>query len=351
VLEVRAVTPRGSKEKSGRVIRVSLTDGKILDPNAELEGDKLPVRPYRGPDHLPDQEPATREGYIPSLDPVREEGKLTVQAPPPPAKLTLVKSGFTKLDSPAWVQAANCLTIADLEPEPGKLFRLDGDKMSDLRAERGRAKGGPDGLWYGVIGGKLVSWNLSDDPKVLLAKAPGDKELSLNDITVSSNGFIYFTTLKDPDKGRLTAVNLKSGVATVCFDGDEHPELSNPNGIAASPDGKALFVVISNYKDRKRAGIYRFSIREDGTLDVAAGKTAKWASPTGPDGIAFGPDGNLYATDGNLVRAYGPGGKEIGKVQIPKDSGTNITFGGPDGRTMYVTTSKALYAGTVKEDR
>lgn len=99
VLEVRAVTPRGSKEKSGRVIRVSLTDGKILDPNAELEGDKLPVRPYRGPDHLPDQEPATREGYIPSLDPVREEGKLTVQAPPPPAKLTLVKSGFTKLDS------------------------------------------------------------------------------------------------------------------------------------------------------------------------------------------------------------------------------------------------------------
>ncbi|MBM3829897.1 MAG: hypothetical protein FJ406_05105, partial [Verrucomicrobia bacterium] len=40
VLEVRAVTPRGSKEKSGRVIRVSLTDGKILDPNAELEGDK-----------------------------------------------------------------------------------------------------------------------------------------------------------------------------------------------------------------------------------------------------------------------------------------------------------------------
>lgn len=247
--------------------------------------------------------------------------------------------------------AAKCLTITDLEPEPGKLYRLDGDKMSELRAERGRAKVGPGGLWYGLLGDKLVSWNLKDEPKVLLAKAPGDRELSLNDNTVSSNGFVYFTTLKDPEKGRLTAVNLKSGVATVCFDGVEHPDLSNPNGIAASPDGKALFVVISNYKDRKRAGIYRFPIQEDGTLDVATGKKAKWASPAGPDGIAFGPDGNLYATDGNLVRAYDSDGKEVGKVAIPKDGGTNISFGGPDGRTMFVTTNKALYAGRLEEKK
>lgn len=185
VLEVRAVTPRGSKEKSGRVIRVSLTDGKILAADANLEGDKLPVRPYRGPDHLPDQEPTTREGYIPSLDPVREEGKLISQAPPPPAKLTLLKDGFTKLDAPAWVPAAKCLTITDLEPEPGELFRLDENKLV-LRDERGRGKVGPDGLWYGLLGDKLVSWNLKDEPKVLLAKAPGDRGLSLNDITVST---------------------------------------------------------------------------------------------------------------------------------------------------------------------
>ena len=73
------------------------------------------------------------------------------------------------------------------------------------------------------------------------------------------------------------------------------------------------------------------------------------ASPAGPDGIAFGPDDNVYTPDGNLVRAYGRSGKEVGKVAIPKDSGTNISFGGIDGCIMYVTTNKALYAGRLEE--
>ena len=36
-------------------------------------------------------------------------------------------------------------------------------------------------------------------------------------------------------------------------------------------------------------------------------------------------------------------------VAIPKDSGTNISFGGIDGCMMYVTTNKALYAGMLEE--
>ena len=349
VLEFRITPPRAAKDKSGRVMRVSLTDGTIIPPETKLEGDKLPVRPYRGSDHLPDGEPPTREGYVPSLDPVREEGKVTFRAPPPLVTLSRLKDGFSKLDTPAWVPAANCLAFTDLDT--GKMYRLDGDKMSDLRADSGRGKVGPDGLWYGVIGGKLVSWNLKDEPKVLLAKAPGEKELSLNDLTISKNGSLYFTTLKDPEKGRVTAVNVKTGAATVCFDCEEHPELSNPNGIAASPDGKAIFVAVSNYKDRKRAGIYRFPVKDDGTLDVAAAKKSKWAAPGAPDGIAFGPDGRLYCTDGNLVRVYGPDGKEAGTVKIPQDSGTNLAFGGPDGRTLFVTTNKALFAGRLEENK
>ena len=50
-----------------------------------------------------------------------------------------------------------------------------------------------------------------------------------------------------------------------------------------------------------------------------------------------------------IRRTYGRSGKEVGKVAIPKESGTNISFGSIDGCMMYVTTNKALYAGRLEE--
>ena len=343
VLEFRVTPSRAAKDKSGRVVRVSLIDGKILPDDAKLKGDNLPVRPFRGADYPPDNEPKTRESYVPSLDPVREEGKLTWMAPPPLVDLKLVKGDFKKLDTPAWLPSEKCLAFTDLDA--GKLYRLDGEKVTEWRAG-GRGKMGPDGQWYGIIDGKLVAWKSGNEPIAVL-KESGVKELSLNDLTISNNNLLYFTTLKDPEKGRVTVVNLKTGTATVCYDAEKHPELSNPNGIAVSPDGKTLFVAVSNYKDRKKAGIYRFALAADGTFDPTEGKKAKWAAPAAPDGITFGPDGRLYCTDGSLVRIYGTDGKETGTIKIPQDSGTNITFGGPDGRTLYVTANKALFAGAL----
>lgn len=343
VLEVRAVSPRGSKDKSGRPVRVSLTSGQVLEDAAKLAPEQTPVRAFVGPDHLPDDEPKTRESFVPSIDPVRVASKLTWSAPVPSVELKLVKGGFKKLDTPAWLAKENCLLFTDLDEN--KLYRLDSSNaITEVRAESVRGKVGPDGVFFGVFAGKLASWKLGAEPAIVLDKASNGGPISMNDLAISGRGRLYFTTLKDPERGRLTVVDLKTKSALVAFDGNDHPDWSNPNGVAVTADGKHLIVAISNYKNRKHAGLYRLPIRDDGSLDLAAGKK-RWANPAAPDGVTIGPDGLVYCTDGNVIRIYDEAGSEVAKLKIPQGSGTNLTFGGPEGRTLFVTTQQALFVG------
>lgn len=342
ILEFRVVPLRTDKDKSGRTVRVSLADGRILAAGEKLDDAKLPVRPFLGPDKFPDNDNAVREGYVPSLDPVRKKGTFAV-APVPaesipkfhPAKP--IREGYAKLDTPAWVPDGKFLAFTDLAT--GKLYKFtEGKDVAEL-GRGGRGKVGPDGVWYGLVDESLVSWKLgSEKPALLLDKAP------LNDIAVSTNKFAYFTLLKDPDKGRLTILDTRDGTARVAFDGEKEPSLVNPNGVALTPDGKHLYVGISSYKEKKHAGVYRFPILDDGGVDVAAGKKAKWFNAAAPDGIAVDPAGSVFVTVGNSVAIVNPEGKKIGELKIPKGSGTKLGFGGAEGRTLFLTTSSALYA-------
>ncbi len=259
--------------------------------------------------------------------------------------LTLIKDGFKKLDTPTWIASEKAVIACDLDS--GKLHKFAGKEVSELREGR-RGKLGSDGKFYGILDGKLASWSVGEKPTVILEKGAGDKELSLNDLTIGSNGLLYFTTLKDPEKGRVTVVDIAKKTAKVVYDAETLNDLINPNGITLSPDGKYLYVGVSNYKDRKKSGIYRLPIGENNAVDVDAGKVKKWAEINAPDGIAFGPDGNLYATAGGMVVIVNAEGKKIGEVKIPKGSGTNLCFGGEDGKTLFVTTDTSLYSATLK---
>jgi sugar lactone lactonase YvrE len=253
----------------------------------------------------------------------------------------VVQSGGKKFDTPAWVASEKCLLFTDLEA--GKLFRADGDKITDALADGGRGKVGPDGKWYGVVKGELATWVPGEKPKVLAAKASGDKAWAVNDLAVGPKGRVYVTTLKDPDKGRVSVVE-PDGKVSVVWDGADEPTLTNPNGVAVSPDGKHLFVGISSYADRKQSGIYRFPLSDDGTPDVKTGKAKAWGAVNAPDGVAVGPDGRVYATAAAQVVILDADGKKAGALKIPKGSGTNLAFGGADGRTLFVTTNETVYA-------
>jgi hypothetical protein len=75
VLAFRVTPTRADKTNMGREVRVDLTTGALIAATEKLSAARTPVRMFKGAAELPDATKETREGFVPSLDPVRSEGK------------------------------------------------------------------------------------------------------------------------------------------------------------------------------------------------------------------------------------------------------------------------------------
>ena len=110
-------------------------------------------------------------------------------------------------------------------------------------------------------------------------------------------------------------------------------DLQQPNGIIGTPDGHFLYV--ADYGGGKT---YRYTIQPDGTL---SDKTQFCSQ--GSDGMTIDEQGNLYLTSGRSVTVYNRLGEKIETISVSEGT-TNVTFGGPDRKTLYITAGKSLYS-------
>ena len=70
VIEFRVAPAKGAKDRTGRVVRVALADGRVLAADETLPAAQLPVKMFAGPDKATGR----TDDFVPSLDPVRVEG-------------------------------------------------------------------------------------------------------------------------------------------------------------------------------------------------------------------------------------------------------------------------------------
>ena len=116
--------------------------------------------------------------------------------------------------------------------------------------------------------------------------------------------------------------------------------LAFPNGIAISPVDHKLYTCESALYQ-----VVRFDIQDDGSL---RNKQLFVTLPGGdPDGIAFDIKGNLYIAHfgGGHVYILSPQGKIVQKIKTPGQKPTNLEFGGPAMKTLFLTevATNALY--------
>jgi gluconolactonase len=166
---------------------------------------------------------------------------------------------------------------------------------------------------------------------------------SPNDLVIADDGGIYFT---DPDYSNRRA--QPEAVYYINPSGELSQVISGfrrPNGLILSPDGQTLYLAVE-----AELKIMAYDVGPDGrplnerlfaqtNVDVDGDRIP--GITNGPDGMTVDPAGNLYAAEQNAIWAWTPAGERLFELPVPEDP-TNVTFGGPDGKTLYITAQSSL---------
>lgn len=173
---------------------------------------------------------------------------------------------------------------------------------------------------------------LKIDPKTKEVKvfAHEEKMNQPNDIAIAPDGTIYAS---DPSwkkqTGQIWRVDTAGKITLAAAD------MGTTNGIEVSPDGKTLYV-----NETIQRNVWAFAINADGSL--SGKRLVKKFEDFGFDGMRCDVEGNLYITrhgKGTVVKVS-PRGEVLKEIDVLGPNPTNICFGGPDGRTAYVTEVK-----------
>jgi gluconolactonase len=260
----------------------------------------------------------------------------------PGATLQKLSSDFSFTEGPTCDALGNVF-FTDQNNNRIMEWSVDG-VLSTFMQPSGRANG-----MYMDAKGNLIAcadeknelWSIAPDKKVtvLIKNYEGKYLNGPNDVWVAPNGEMFIT---DPFYKRTwwdhqTMALDTEQVYHLSADGKTltrvTTDLDQPNGITGTPDGKTLFVA-----DIRADRTYKYDIQPDGSL---ANKTLFCAK--GSDGMTIDDQGNIYIT-GHGITIFDKTGAKIQHIDIKEPWTANLSFGGKDHKTLFITASKCLYS-------
>ncbi len=262
------------------------------------------------------------------------------------AELTLISDQFSFTEGPA-TDADGNVYFTDQPNNDIWIYNTNGE-LIHFMDKSGRA----NGLYFDLDGNLLACadekselWSISPEKEVtvLVDNFNGKRLNGPNDLWVDPDGGIYFT---DPyyqrDYWERTESEIDERVYYLTPDRKDlfivADDLVKPNGIIGTSDGKTLY--IADIGDGKT---YSYSI--DMHNGYLSDKTL--FAEMGSDGVTLDDEGNLYLT-GSGVTVFDKNGKQIEHIPVPQNWTANLTFGGVDNQTLFITASTAVYTLEMK---
>ena len=260
------------------------------------------------------------------------------------AELERVATGFGFTEGPMW-DPAGFLYVSD--ETINKIFRV----YPNGKKEELIALGDPDGNTFdrrhrlidcASVLRAIIEVTPDGKYKVLADRYDGKRFNSPNDVIVGPDGALYFT---DPTLDLVAGEKQEipfQGVYRLDNNGSVRlltRDLTQPNGLAFSPDGKKLYV-----DDSEQRNIRVYDVSADGTLSNGR---IFGAEPGGknegvPDGIKVDDKGNLFVTGPKGIWVWDANGNHLGTIVMPEQP-ANLTWGGPPYGTLYITATTSVY--------
>jgi len=263
---------------------------------------------------------------------------------PVDAKLETVATGFGFTEGPMW-DPAGFLYVSD--ETINKIFRV----YPDGKKEEVIALGDPDGNTFdrrhrlidcASVLRAIIVVTSDGKYKVLADHYEGKRLNSPNDVIVGPDGALYFTdpTL-DLVQGEKQEIPFQ-GVYRLDDTGNLRlltRDLTQPNGLAFSPDGKKFYV-----DDSEQRNIRVYDVAADGSLSNGRifGEEPGGKHEGVPDGIKVDEKGNLFVTGPKGIWVWDANGNHLGTIVMPEQP-ANLTWGDPKYDTLYITATTSVY--------
>lgn len=275
----------------------------------------------------------------------------------PGTQIEKVAGGFKFTEGPMWREGR--LWISDVVGD--KIFAVSPSGKVDLLIDKaGGYKDPPPDKYLGpnamvtdkdgtVIlaqqgGRKIMRIGADLKMSLFLGTFEGQKFNSPNDLVFAPDGSLWFT---DPSYG--LAEGDKDPAKEIPFNGVFRyangkltamiKELTLPNGLAFSPDGKTLYVCNSGPK----MAIHQYRVAPDGSLSEGPILIAfpDGSGPGVPDGMKVDTAGNIWTTAPGGIRIVAPNGTVLGQIKLP-ETAANLAWAS-EGKTLYITAQTSVY--------
>jgi gluconolactonase len=258
------------------------------------------------------------------------------------AKLATVATGFGFTEGPVW-DSAGFLYVSD--ETQNKIYRvhLDGHKESVIEL------GDPDGNTFdrqlrlidcASVLRAIIVVNPNGQYKILADHFEGKRFNSPNDVVVGPDGALYFT---DPTLDLVAGQKQEipfQGVYRLGENGDVKlliKDMSQPNGLAFSPDGKKLYVDDS---EQKNIRVFDFSAPATAANERIFGDENEKGGV--PDGMKLDEAGNLFVVGPKGIWVWDAQGHHLGTIVMPEQP-ANLTWGDKDYHMLYITATTSVY--------